>query len=150
MAKPSRALLQARSDLLDKEVERHDLKEKCLELERQLAETGEAARAAGNRFSVAIKERDDARADRDQARTETFQTEKQRQGVIDENNALRELLHQAEIEVARMRGVLDRVREFDPVTDRQLFEEGGRAARFDGMMDAAERRQQRLSWYRRG
>lgn len=48
-------------------------------------------------------------------------TKKDLAALAEENDVLRRQLHASELDVARMRGYQDRVREFDPVSDREAY-----------------------------
>ena len=81
--------------------------------------------------------------------------DKQRREVLDENENLRGLLHRAELKNAQLEGYRDRVLEFDPVPDRQAYEDnrldrGMPPRRVDySNFDMASERQP-APWYRRG
>lgn len=71
-------------------------------------------------------QRDGALRQRDEAIDQRNVMSKQRDEVIAENAQLRDRLHELTVENARLAGYRDRVREFDPVTERQAYDDDRR------------------------
>ena len=82
--------------------------------------------------------------------------EKARDAVVDQNDMLRDRLHQAERDKAFLEGQLARVHEFDPISDRDRYEdnfprrevkhEESRIDFYEGRPMSSERRRE---WYHR-
>lgn len=103
------AILLLQGDVRALEGERETLQVDKANLVEEIDEVRAIANAAKQEASTAKAER--------RAR------EHERDTVVSENNMLRDRLHSMSIENARLEGVLERVREFDPVSDKQLHRE---------------------------
>jgi chromosome segregation ATPase len=145
MAKASRALLQAQNRIKQLDALLQDRNDNVRALsatndlldasQRQMLAENDQLREANERLEHAagvaaanIKQLTETR-DRYYAERETFRLEardanKQAEETENNNVMLRDRLHQSELQVARLEGMLERVREFDPVSDRDVYEDG--------------------------
>jgi chromosome segregation ATPase len=172
--KPTRALLHARGELEDLQRRHGEIERRCGELETiveernesvqnlvlerdqliaqrdelvmQNAEIGQQLVDQGARYNQVVKDGERARED---ART----AEKGRLAAESDNAFLRDTMHELTIQKSRLEGQLERVRQFDPVTDQQAHQEGLINVRMprhyvDGEALTSTSRSQ--PWYRRG
>lgn len=86
-------------------------------LTTQNSQLGQEILQQKDRYSQAL-------ATLDKERTRANEAEKRREAAENDNNFLRDQLLGLERDKARLEGRLERVEEFDPVTDQQLYRDG--------------------------
>lgn len=174
--KPTRALLQARAEIDDLQRRHGEIQRRSGDLETMLEERDERVQTLAlerDQLTARVAELDTQNAEIGQqcvdqgaqineleqrqqlAERAAARTEKAKAAAEADNAFLRDTMHELTIQRARLEGQLERVREFDPVTDQQERREGLINVRMprhyvDGEALTSGARTGLQPWYRRG